>query len=222
MVNAVSLYFIEHFHGVGNSLRHVAEDVSHLLLRLKPLLLGVVHTVGVGVIALHGNAYQTVVSIGVALLGEMDIVGGHHFYAVFAREVEKHLVYLLLLHKRLAVGILLERFVALQLKVVIVAEDRAEPEHPFFGQFEIAVEDMLRQLTAQTGREYNESLVMLGKCFAVGAGMIIMTLCPCLTHQLNQVVITLFILCKDNEVIPLVVLVVAVVKVFTRHIHFAT
>ena len=47
MVDAVDFDLVENLYGVRQGLRHIREDVVHLLPRLEPLLLGVEHTGGV-------------------------------------------------------------------------------------------------------------------------------------------------------------------------------
>ena len=117
MVEAVNLHLVQNLQGVAQCFGHVAEDLVHLGLGLKPLLLGVEHARGVVEVLARRQAQQVVVSLGILLLHEVYVVGTHELDAILSCQLYQHLVGLLLHGERLAVGPLRRvlHLVALQL-----------------------------------------------------------------------------------------------------------
>lgn len=71
---------------------------------------------------LHRYADQSVVSLGIILKREMHVVRGNHLYAMLLRHLQQKLIDFLFERIYIAVGILLECLVALQLEVIVVAK----------------------------------------------------------------------------------------------------
>ena len=96
VVERVNLYLVQNLQRVAQGFGHIAEDGVHLGLRLKPLLLGVEHTRRVVEIFSCTETEQMVVSLGVVLIHEMNVVGTDELDAIFTGQLNEHLVGLLL------------------------------------------------------------------------------------------------------------------------------
>ena len=83
MIDAVELYFVEHFKRIRQCLRDIREHLVHLFPRLKPLLLRVSHAVRIVKVLSCGQTEQMVVGLGSLLILKMAVVGADEFYAIF-------------------------------------------------------------------------------------------------------------------------------------------
>ncbi len=220
MVYGVSLHLVEDFLRIVNSLGNVGEYLAHLLGRLQPLLLGIVHTRLVEPL-LRRDANQAVMRLAVSLLHEMHVVGGDYLDVIFACKLEQHLVDLALLRVHIDIGIGLVCLVPLQLDVIVIAEYLLEPAHTLLGKFQTPLGNVARHFAAQARRAYDQPLVMLRQFVSVGAGMVVEPFSPCLADELDQVVVALLVLCQHYEVVSLVVLVLAVSQAVSGTIHLA-
>ena len=147
-VYAVHLHLVCHLLGVLQCLGDVGKDGCHLLRGLHPLLLGIVHAVGVGIVLLRGYADKMVVRLAVLLLYKVHVVGGHQLDVVLPRQLYQHRVHPLLPLVGLPVGIGLVGLVTLQLDIVVVAEHPLKPQHRLLGAFQVAPHNQLGDFSA--------------------------------------------------------------------------
>ena len=122
MVDGIEFHLVEDLLSIGQSFRNILENLGHLLGRLEPFLLGIVHSLGVGEFHLGRNAYQAIVGLGIVLVGEMHVVGGYNLDVVLFRHLHQNGVDFLLRGIDFIVCVFLECLVALQLKIIILAE----------------------------------------------------------------------------------------------------
>ena len=67
---------------------------------------------------------------------------------------------------------------ALQLKVIVVAEEVVVPLHRLAGTVEVALHNLLRHLAAEAGRADDEALVVFLEVVAVGARTVVIAVHP--------------------------------------------
>ena len=180
MLNIIGLYLIEYLQGVTERFRHIGEDFVHLLLRLKPFLLGIEHTGGVVEVLTRGETEQMVVSLSVLLVHEVGVVGADELDAIFLGQFDEHAIGFLLQGEGFAVGPDAGVFhlVALQLQIIIVAEDALVPLDSLTGSGNIVADNLGRNLTCNTGRTDDEVFMEALQILPVGAGTHIETVNP--------------------------------------------
>ena len=113
----------------------------------------------------------------------------------------------------------------LQLQIVVITKDTFVPLHRLFGLGHLLVGNTFGYLATQAGRAADQSFVILLQLRAVGTWALIETFGPRLRDDLNQIVITLLILCQQYEVITTLVLLMSLifeVERTTSHIDLAT
>ena len=178
VVDGVKLHLVTNLHRVGQRLGYVAEDGIHLLGRLHPLLLRVEHTLRVIQVLTRREADEAVVSLSMLFIYEVYVIGTHQAYAEFLAIFDKLLVHLHLHLIRLMIGTSHGRFVKLQLQVVVLAKGSLVPLYSLFGLIQHAACDHLGNLTTQTCRTYDKSLLILLQLHAVGTRAVVETLGP--------------------------------------------
>ena len=180
MVDAVCLHLVQHFKRVGEGLGDIGEDVVHLSLCLEPLLFGVSHALGIVEILGGTQADEAVMGLGIVFIYEVNIIGAHHFHAVFLGQFQDDLVGFLLQRVCLTVGYLrrILYLMTLNLKVVVFAKDVLVPHDGFFCSLDVAVEDASGHLARNTCRAYNQALVVFLQFMMVGAWSGVETIDP--------------------------------------------
>ena len=106
-------------------------------------MLGIVHAVDIVDVVVGAEADESVVRLGILLVDEVGIVGSDEFDTIFACEVDEDRVDLFLPLVDLLVTAGFLRLVALQLDIVVVAEEVLEPHHRLACAHHIAVQDFL-------------------------------------------------------------------------------
>ena len=205
VVYRVELDLVENLERIRESLGHIGKEVVHLLLGLQPLLFGIEHAGGVVEILARAQADEAVVRLGILLFDKMDVVGTYQFDAVLARHLDKVGIHLVLQDEGLVVGPRHGGLVALQLQVVVVAENPLEPQDGLLGSRQVARQYFAGNLATQTGRADDEPLVIFLEFVLVGTGTRVETLGPPFRHQLDEVVIPLQILGQHNQVITAII-----------------
>ena len=161
-IQTVGLHLIQYLYGVRHCLWHVAEDVVHLLTRFKPLLFRVEHTGGIVEILTSGETEQMIMGLGILLIHKVGIVRAHQFHTVFFRQLDEHLIRLLLQGECLTVrtdgGI--GHLMTLQLQIVVVAPEPLVPLDGLTCPGDVAFQNLCRHLTGDTGRTHNQVLVV--------------------------------------------------------------
>ena len=225
VVNTVELHLIQHLQRIGQGFGYVGKDFIHLSLRLEPLLLGIKHSFRIVKVAGSTEADEAVVSFGIVFVNEVYVVGTHDFDIIFLCQFKDDSIGLLLKWERLAVGTLIRisHLMALDFKVIIIAEDALIPLYSFLCTFDVAFQDQAWHLSCQTSRADNETFGMTFQLVMVGTRTIVEAVYPSLRNQLDQVVVAYFVLCQYNKVISAgVFILVAVVECSFGHIHFTT
>ena len=117
-------------------------------------------------------------------------------------EFDKYLVALFLQREGFAVGALHGVFylMALQLKVVVIAEETLEPFDSVFCPLYVALANLVWHLTSDTGGAGNEPFVVFLQLLMVGTRAVVETVNPCMAHELDKVVITCLVLRQEDEV----------------------
>ncbi len=143
--------------------------------------------------------------LGVGFVGEVNVVGGDEFDAVFAAHLYEPGVDAALQLEGLRVGVLLEGLVTLELEVVVVAEHLLVPQNRLLGLFDTSVAVEGRDFAGDAGGTDDKSLAVFLKMGVVRAGAEVEAVGPCLADELHQVVIPLLVFSENDEVRPLVV-----------------
>ncbi len=160
--------------------------------------------------------------LGVILVDKVDVVGGHHLDAIFGGDAQQLGVDRLLEMECLVVGARHSGLVALQLEVVVVAENLLVPLHLFFGLGYLPPGDEPGNLAAKAGRAAYQPLGVGAQLRLVCARMEIETLGPGPRHDFHQVVVALEVLGQQYEVTALVALVATVDQGVVGHIHLTS
>ncbi len=226
VVDAVGLHLVEHLQGIGQRLGHIGENGVHLSPRLKPLLLGVAHTVRVVEVLARGDAEQMVVRLGSLLVLEVAVVGTNQLDAIFLGKLDEYLVRLLLQGESLAVGEdgRVRDLMALQLQVIVIAEDTVIPLASLPRPLDVPVENLAGHLAGDTGRTDDQVLVIFLQVGTVCTGTHIESVHPRVAHQLDQVFVTVVVFRQYYQVIAThVALVLLTIFLATAcHIHLAS
>ena len=196
----IRLDLVDHLLRVGDGFGIVGKDGGHLVGRLEPFLLGVVHSVGVRHVFAGAQADEAVVGLAVLLLHKVDVVGGNQLGASAPRQLHKVRDDLLLALVDRGVGVGLVSHVTLEFDVIVVAEDALEPAHRLLGLVHPVADDELRQLAAETGRTDNQPLVILLELHLVDSRTAVETVDPRLGNQLAQILIALLVLGQQDKV----------------------
>ena len=226
VVEAIHLHLIQNLKGIRQSLRHIAEDIVHLLTRLKPLLLGIEHTRRIIKILTRRETKQMVVSFSILLIHEMGIVGTDEFDTIFLSQFDEYLIRLLLQGESLAVCPLhgVGHLMPLQLQIVVVAPKALVPLDGLAGTCNIAFQDLRRHFASDTGRADNQILVVFLKFHTVCTWAVIESVDPGIADEFDEVLIAVGILGQHDEVIAAKVFL-CLFQAFvstTGHIHLAT
>ena len=149
MVDVIDLDLIDNLLRVGKCFGDVAEDFSHFIGCFQPFLLGIVHSVDIVDVMVRTQTDESVVRFGIFLVDEVGVIGSNDFDVVFAREFKKNRVdlFLALIDILVASGFL--GLMALELDVVVLAEEGLEPLNGLFrlrkiSTFGDSIEDFLR------------------------------------------------------------------------------
>ena len=121
---------------------------------------------------------ESVVRFGIFFVDEVGVVGSDHFDVVFARELKKNRVDLFLAFIDILVSSGFLGLMALDLDVVVLAEEGLEPlnglfrfrEIPTFGD---SIEDFLRSLATETSRAADDTLVPFFQKLFVDTGRVV-------------------------------------------------
>ena len=223
VVDTVDLYLIENLLRVAQRLGHIAEDIVHLLLCLEPLLLGIEHTGGIIKILSGGQTEQVVVGLSGVFVLEVAVVGAYKLDAFFLCDLHQHGIGALLQGEGIAVGTDVRVFdlMALQLEIIVIAEDPVIPSGCFLSALDVALENLGRHLAGNTRRADDQILVVFLQVIAVGTRPVIVSVGPGTADELDEILISVVVLCQDDEVIARLVagLLVLVLLVMVRYIH---
>ncbi len=223
MLDVVGLHLVEYLNGIAERLGNIGEDFVHLLLRLKPFLLGIEHTGGVVEVLTRGETEQMVVSLSVLLVHEVGIVGADELDAIFLSQFDEHAIGFLLQGEGFAVGPDAGVFhlVALQLQIIIVAEDTFIPLDSLTGSGNIVADNLGRHLSGYTGRAYDEVFVITLQVFAVRSRTHVEAIDPRTRDEFDQILVAIVILGQHDEVPSALVALVGLTKFLLAvgHIH---
>ena len=164
--------------------------------------------------------------LGILLVNEVTVVGTYQLYAILRGQFHQGLVRLLLQGERFAVGAdaWVLHLMALQLEVIVVAEDALIPLHGLLGPLHVAFQHLGGHLSGYARRANYQSFVVCLEVCAVGTRAHIEAVNPRAAHQLDKVLVALVVLCQHNQVVTtLVALVFHLVGLrAARHVHLAS
>ena len=164
-----------------------------------------------------------VVSLGIFLIHKVGIVGTDEFDTVLLRQFYQHLVGLLLHGECLTVGtdIRVCHLMTLQLQIVVVAPEVLMPLNGFAGTGNVALQDLRRHLTGNTGRTNDQVLVILLQFHPISTRTVIETIDPRITDEFDKVLITVIVLGEYDEMVAAQVLLglLQALVTTTGHIH---
>ncbi|MNK84344.1 hypothetical protein D3C87_1041910 [compost metagenome] len=89
----------------------------------------------------------------------------------------------------------------MQLQVKVVSEDPLVPEGGLLGFFAAALQDMLRNLASQAGRQGDQALGVLFEQFFVDARLVVEALGMALRDELDEVAVARAVLGKEDQVV---------------------
>ena len=223
-VNLVALNLIRDLKRVGQHLRMLREQSRHLLLALEELLLSVAHPVNVVEISSCVEAEKPVVRRPVLLLHEVHVVSGHDLDSHLLCEPEYPRIGNLLLFPDLLRHSRNFCPVGLHLKVVIFTEQVLVPPDCLACLFLVPVYEISRHLPGDAGGQTDEILVpFFQNLVAHPRLVVVLALNVPRGDNLHQVLVTLVVLGKKNEVVvALVVVVLEMVVIVARDIDLAS
>ena len=139
-------------------------------------------------------------SFGIFLIDKVGVVGTNQFDAILFGQLDEHAVGLLLHGEGLAVGAnrRVGHLVALQLKIIVVAEHALMPLDGFAGSGYVVVQNLARHLTGNTRRTDDESFMVAFQVGAVGTRSHVETVDPRTADKLDEVFIALVVLGKHD------------------------
>ena len=159
---------------------YIGKHSVHLFTRLEPLLLGVNHARRVVKVLACSQTKQVVVSLSRFLVFKMAIVCTYQFDAIFFRKALQNPVDFLLERVGFAIGPQrrVGNLMALKLQIEVVTEEVMIPFQSLASRRNVALHNLLRYLSAQTGRAYNKSFMIFFEVEAVGSRPVIIPVNP--------------------------------------------
>ena len=167
-----------------------------------------------------------VVSLRIFLVNEMSIVRTDQFDAILLRQLYQHLIGLLLQREGLTISTDGRVFylVALQLQIIVISEDALMPFDRLTGPSNITFKNLGRHLTSDTCGTDNQTLMILLQLLMVCTRTVIEAVHPGITDQFDEILITLIVFGKNNQVITSKVFFcfLQTLVTTTGHIHLTT
>ena len=206
MVDGVELHLITDINrGLHRLGIRLPKNSRHLGRALHPLLLRVAHAFRVIEVLTRREANQAVMRLGMLLIDKVHVIRTDGAHMVLGRQITQIVIHLELHGVGLVVGIFDRCPMQLQFEVIILAKEILVPANRLIGSFHIIGRNGTRHLSGQTRRTTNQPFVVFLQLRAVGTRAHIETLGPCFGDNLNQVVVTRFILGQQDEVIATLV-----------------
>ncbi len=200
-----------------------AENRNHFGCGFQPFLLGVEHAFRVIQVFARREANQSVVSLGIVFVDEMNVVRTNRTDIVLFSQLAQMFVDLELHGVGLVIGPFDGRLVKLKFQIVIISEQIFVPANGFFRLVEIVGRNSARHFAGQTGRTTYQSFVMLFQLRMIGTGAHIKTLRPCFGDDFYQIVVPCQILGQQNQVVAtLIGFALLVLQSATCDIDFAS
>ena len=223
MVDGIVFHLVQHLQCVGQCFGNVGKQLVHFGFCLHPFLFGIKHALGVVQVFAGAEANQTVVCLGVLFVYKVDVVGTYYLDIVFLGQLQHVGIGFLLHGIGFVVGTRHSGFMTLQLQIVVLAKEILVPAHGFLGFFQLVVDNLFGNLATDTGRADNKSLMILLQFAAVGTRAHVVAFGPGMRYELDEVMISFFVLCQYNKVpAALVGFALFLVHAAACHIHFAT
>ena len=167
-----------------------------------------------------------VVGLGILLVNEMAVIGAYQFNIVLFSQIYEETVCQLLQGESVAVGTLLHALdlMALQFQIIVVTKDPLIPFYRLTRTLHVTLDDFLRHLAGNTCRAHYQSLVVLLQVCLVCTRTTVKTIRPCTADQFDKVMISLKVLCQDNQVIAatIALFILLVLLAPARNIHLTT
>ena len=131
----------------------------------------------------------------------MDVVGGDQLDVMFVCEFDHYLVDFLLFGIGGTVGIRVVCFVPLHFQVIIFSKQIFKPFDRLFRLVDLAVHDVLWNLSSQAGRTDDQIFMVFFEQFVVDTRTSVEAFGPRNRYHLDQVLITVHVLCQYDQVV---------------------
>ena len=151
----------------------------------------------------------------VFFVDEVGVVGGHHLYAVFVGKGEDalvdyrllfvYLVYLVVCLLRKALNL---RLVAHDFQVIIFPKHAPVPLYSLFCGLVVSGHEVLGDFSGKAGRAADKVFMVLLKNLVSYPGFVVHTLYEACRNNLHEVLVSVVVLCQEDEMVILLVLVV--------------
>ena len=180
MVKTINIHLVQYLQRIGKRLRNIRKDGVHLLLGLKPLLLGIQHTSRIVQVLACRQTKQMVMSLRVFLVHEMGIIGTDQFNTVFPCQFYENLIGFLLQREGLPIGTdsRVGHLMALEFQVIILSKQVMIPFYSLTGSSDITLQDFGRYLTGNTCRADNQSFMVFLQVGTIRTGTHIIAVYP--------------------------------------------
>ena len=181
------------FGGIFAGFRHHGEQIIHFVCRFDIELVGLeLHLIRIlnGLAGL--DAQQDALHLGILPAQIVGVVGGCHGDACFPRKLDE-------LRQN---DVVLFQAMILQLNVIVpLAEQVAVPQGAGFGTLIVACQNGLRDLTGQTGRQADQSLVILLQQLLIDAGLGVKALHKRGRYHFDKVFVTGLIFAQQDQMV---------------------
>ena len=127
ILDVILLALAHYLHGVAQSLGHIAEQLVHLGSCLEPFLKRISHAVWVIKILACVQADKMIVCLTVILIDEVDIIGCNKLDTMLCCHLLQESIIRLLLLIALRIKERIFRWMALHLKVIVIAKEVLMP-----------------------------------------------------------------------------------------------
>ena len=178
--------------GIGDRLGHIREQFRHLFRRFEVKFVGIeFHALGIVDGALCLDAHQYVLHLPVFGADIMHVVGGDRRDAELFGKLQQ---------KRQHAALLFQP-VVLYLDIKIFAEDLFQLQRRALCPLIVAAQQQARDPAREAGGKAHQPLAVFAQRLIIDARLIIKAVYIGDGIQLDQVMVPLFVLCQQNEVL---------------------
>ena len=136
----------------------------------------------------------------VLFIHKVRVIGADEFYLMFTCQLYQGWLNSFLLFESITIGTLHGVFhlMAHQFDVKIIAKNAFEPFNGLFSFCNLSIFYVTWYFTSQTSRGGNDTFVVFLDGFMVGTRTLVVTIHPCFTDNLDQIVVTDFVLSQED------------------------
>ena len=182
-----------HLQRVLHRVGHLGEERLHLLRAAQiELRLDILHPLRVAEQRLRAEADETIVRVRMALLDVVNVIRRDALQAELLRPRDEMLVHLRLLGN----GVILEFEIE-----IVRAKSLLKPINAIARLLQVILDDGLGNFARHAAGERDQALVMLREDFLVDARLVVIALQMRRRGELDQILVSLFILREQHEMI---------------------